>query len=50
MRFTLEMSLDLTREEIEKTVIENEKTIAQLEGRTPKKVIVVQGKIVNIVY
>ncbi|MEC8724134.1 MAG: leucine--tRNA ligase [Bacteroidota bacterium] len=50
MRFTLEMSLDFTREEIEKTVIENEKTIAQLEGRTPKKVIVVQGKIVNIVY
>ena len=49
MRFTLEMSLDLTREEIEKGVIENEKTIAQLEGRTPKKVIVVPGKIVNIV-
>ncbi len=49
MRFTLEMSLDLTREEIEKSVVENEKTIAQLEGRTPKKVIVVPGKIVNIV-
>ena len=49
MRFTLEMSLDLTREEIEKSVIENEKTIAQLEGRIPKKVIVVPGKIVNIV-
>ena len=49
MRFTLEMSLDLTREEIEKSVIENEKTIAQLEGRTLKKIIVVPGKIVNIV-
>ncbi|MEC8324055.1 MAG: class I tRNA ligase family protein, partial [Bacteroidota bacterium] len=49
MRFTLEMPLDITREEIEKAVIENEKTIAQLEGRTPKKVIVVPGKIVNIV-
>jgi leucyl-tRNA synthetase len=29
--------------------MENEKTQKQLEGRTPKKVIVVPGKIVNIV-
>jgi leucyl-tRNA synthetase len=49
MRFTLELSLDLSKEEIEKTVLENEKTIAQLEGKTPKKVIIVPGKIVNIV-
>ncbi|UAM97000.1 class I tRNA ligase family protein [Polaribacter litorisediminis] len=49
MRFTLELSLDLSKEEIEKAVLENEKTVAQLEGRTPKKVIVVPGKIVNIV-
>ena len=27
----------------------HEKTIAQLEGRTAKKVIVVPGKIINIV-
>jgi leucyl-tRNA synthetase len=49
MRFTLELPLDLSKEEIEKAVLENEKTIAQLEGRTPKKVIVVPGKIINIV-
>jgi leucyl-tRNA synthetase len=49
MRFTLELSLDLSKEEIEKAVLDNEKTIAQLEGRTPKKVIIVPGKIVNIV-
>ena len=49
MRFTLELSLDLSKEEIEKTVLAHEKTIAQLEGRTPKKVIVVPGKIINIV-
>ncbi|QOD60102.1 leucine--tRNA ligase [Polaribacter haliotis] len=49
MRFTLELPLDLSKEEIEKTVLENEKTIAQLEGRTPKKIIIVPGKIVNIV-
>ena len=49
MRFTLELPLDLSKDEIEKAVLENEKTIAQLEGRTPKKVIIVPGKIVNIV-
>ncbi|MGB8706080.1 MAG: class I tRNA ligase family protein, partial [Gillisia sp.] len=49
MRFTLELPLDMTKEEIEKVVLSNEKTQHQLEGRTPKKVIVVPGKIVNIV-
>jgi len=49
MRFTLELSLALSREEIEKSVLTHEKTIAQLDGRIPKKVIVVPGKIVNIV-
>jgi leucyl-tRNA synthetase len=49
MRFTLELSLDLSKQEIEKAVLENEKTIAQLEGKTPKKVIIVPGKIINIV-
>ncbi|AUC85919.1 leucine--tRNA ligase [Polaribacter sp. ALD11] len=49
MRFTLELPLDLSKEEIEKVVMENEKTIAQLEGNTPKKVIIVPGKIINIV-
>ncbi|MEN8835249.1 MAG: leucine--tRNA ligase, partial [Polaribacter sp.] len=49
MRFTLELPLDLSKEEIEKTVMAHEKTQEQLQGRTPKKVIVVPGKIVNIV-
>ena len=49
MRFTLELSLALSKEEIEKIVLEDEKTIAQLAGRSPKKVIVVPCKIVNIV-
>ncbi|MGC1472298.1 MAG: DUF559 domain-containing protein [Psychroserpens sp.] len=48
-RFTLELPLDLSKDEIEKAVMKNDKTIAQLEGQTPKKVIVVPGKIVNIV-
>jgi leucyl-tRNA synthetase len=49
MRFTMELSLDLSKEDIEKAVMAHEKTQAQLQGRTPKKVIVVPGKIINIV-
>ncbi len=48
-RFTMELPLDLSKEEIEKTVVDDERTQRQLDGRTPKKVIVVPGKIVNIV-
>ena len=49
MRFTKELPLDLSKEEIEKAVLEDERTQKQLAGRTPKKVIVVPGRIVNIV-
>ena len=49
MRFTMELSLDLDKDQIEEAVMAHEKTQAQLEGRTPKKVIIVPGKIVNIV-
>ncbi len=49
MRFTLELPLEMSKEEIEATVMAHEKTQKQLQGRTPKKVIVVPGKIVNIV-
>ncbi|WP_282079841.1 class I tRNA ligase family protein [Aquimarina algiphila] len=48
-RFTLELSLDLSKDEIEAEVMGHEKTKQQLDGRTPKKVIVVPGKIVNVV-
>ncbi|MGJ5642662.1 leucine--tRNA ligase [Formosa sp. S-31] len=49
MRFKLELALDLGKDEIEKIVMAHEKTQEQLQGRTPKKVIVVPGKIINIV-
>lgn len=49
MRFTMELPLDIGKEDIEAAVMAHEKTQAQLQGRTPKKVIVVPGKIVNIV-
>ncbi len=49
MRFKMQLPLDLSKEEIETAVMAHEKTRQQLQGRTPKKVIVVPGKIVNIV-
>ncbi|MCL6267544.1 leucine--tRNA ligase [Flagellimonas myxillae] len=49
MRFKLELPLDMGKDEIEAAVMAHEKTQAQLNGREPKKVIVVPGKIVNIV-
>ncbi len=49
MKFTLELSLDLSKEDIEKAVMAHEKTKQNLQGRTPKNVIIVPGKIVNIV-
>ena len=49
VRFTLTLPADMNREEVEKTALANEQTQKYLEGKTPKKVIVVSGKIVNIV-
>jgi leucyl-tRNA synthetase len=49
MRFTMELPLDLSKDDIEVAVMAHEKTKEQLQGREPKKVIIVPGKIVNIV-
>ena len=49
MRFMLELPLDLGKDEIEKAVLAQGDTAKWLEGKTPKKVIVVPGKIVNFV-
>ena len=50
MRFKLELPMDLTKEAIEEAVMADERTQQQLAGSTPKKVIVVPGKIINIVW
>jgi leucyl-tRNA synthetase len=49
MKYTLELDLSLTKDEIEAIVMKEERTQKQLQGRTPKRVIIVPGKIVNIV-
>ena len=49
VRFTMELPADMSKEDVEKTVLSNEQTAKYLDGKAPKKVIVVPGKIVNIV-
>lgn len=49
MRFTLKLPLDLTKEQIEEIVMADERTQRQLDGKTPNKVIIVPGKIINLV-
>jgi leucyl-tRNA synthetase len=49
MRFILELPLDLSRDEIEKAVLSLEQSQKWIEGKTPKKIIIVPNKIVNIV-
>lgn len=49
MKFTLELPLDLSKDEIQNVVMNHPKTIQFIEGKTPKNIIIVPGKIVNIV-
>lgn len=49
-RFTLELPMDYSKEKIEEEVMKHEKTQFYLQGKTPKKVIVVPGRIINIVF
>ncbi len=50
VRFTLELPADMDKAEVEKTALANEQTVKLLDGKPTKKVIVVPGKIVNIVF
>lgn len=48
-RFNISVPADMPREEVEKTALANEGAAKWLEGKTIVKVIVVPGKIVNVV-
>ena len=48
-RFTLDFAAEASKEEIEKSVLASEQTQKYMEGKQVVKVIVVPGKIVNIV-
>jgi len=48
-RYILEFAADTANEEIEKSVLEHPQSQKWLEGKTPKKIIIVPKKIVNVV-
>ena len=49
MRFKIALPTDMSKEDVEKAVLEYEQSHKYLEGNAPKKVIVVPNRIVNIV-
>ena len=49
MRFKLELDANLGEQEVKAAVMAHEKTAQYLEGKIPKRVIVVPNKIVNVV-
>jgi leucyl-tRNA synthetase len=49
MRAKISLPVSLSKEEIEKTILELEVVQKWLEGKTPKQVIVVPKRIVNVV-
>jgi len=49
MRTTMTISLDATREEVEKIVLNNDIVQKWIDGKTPKKIIFVKNKMVNVV-
>ena len=48
-RFTIILPLELNIEQIKEEVMSDKKILSQLAGNSPKKIIVVPGKIINIV-
>ena len=48
-RFTIALAPDMKKEDVELEIMQHNKTIKYLGGKKPKKVIVVQNRIVNIV-
>ena len=48
-KFTLSLSLDLSNKEIEEILLNDNQTKKYLNNKKPKKVIIVKGRIINIV-
>ncbi len=49
LRLTLELALDLELADVEKAVMQHEVVQKWIEGKQPKKIVFVKGKIVNVV-
>ena len=50
VKSTMELPADMPKDEVEKCVLSSETVVKILDGKPTKKVIVVPGKIVNIVF
>ena len=50
VKSTMELPIDMSKEDVEKTVVSSEVVTKILAGKAIRKVIVVPGKIVNIVF
>jgi leucyl-tRNA synthetase len=50
MRFKITLPADMSKDEVEAEVMKHEKTAHYLEGKSPKKIIVVPKRIINIVF
>ncbi len=49
-RFNLEIPLNISQQEVEQIVLNNESTKKYLQDKTPKKFIYIKGRIINVVY
>jgi leucyl-tRNA synthetase len=49
VRFKITLPADMSKEDVEQEVMKHEQTAKYLEGGVPKKMIVVPGRIVNVV-
>ena len=49
LRFKIELSLSIEKEEIEKAVLNDKRAERWLDGKNPKKIIIVPKRIVNVV-
>lgn len=49
VRFKLELPVDMSEEQIKEVVVSHENSAKWLQGKTPKKIIVVKNRIINVV-
>ena len=49
LKYKIELSTNLSKDEIEEAILSDENFIKKLEGKNPKKIIIVPGKIINFV-
>ena len=48
-RFTVELKKDMQKNDIETFILNDERTVARLEGKKIRKIIIVPGRMINIV-